>query len=124
MSRAEPMSKMRTRAGVSQPKRALQLANRVRRACSDLKTRIADGQLSAAEIILASPSGAASMPVAQLLASQRGWGEVRTPAFLNRVPLPQGKLMGSLTDGQGHAVASPLTRQSPARISIEPAGSR
>ncbi len=60
------------------------------------------------------------MPIAELLASQHGWGEVRTRAFLNRVPLPEGKLVGSLTDRQRYAVASLLTRHSPARISIEP----
>ena len=119
-NRAESMSKMRTPAACSQPMRALQLANRVRRARSDLKSRIADGQLSAAEIILACPSELASMPIAELLASQHGWGEVRTRAFLNRVPVPEGKLIGSLTDRQRYAVASLLTRQSPARISIEP----
>jgi hypothetical protein len=100
---------MSTPAEFSQPVRALQLANRVRRARSDLKTRIAEGELSAAEVILACPSEVASMRVAQLLACQRGWGEVRTRAFLNRVPLPQGKLIGSLTEGQRHAVASLLT---------------
>ena len=100
--------------------RALHLANRVRRARSDLKSRIADGQLSAAEVILTCPSEMASMPIAELLASQHGWGEVRTRAFLNRVQLPEGKLVGSLTDRQRHAVASLLTRQSPARMSIEP----
>jgi hypothetical protein len=107
-------------AAPSQPLQALQRANHIRIARSDLKARIADGQLSAAEVILASPSELASMPIAQLLASQHGWGEVRTRAFLNRVPLPPGKLIGSLTNRQRHAVASLLTRQTAARMSIAP----
>jgi len=111
---------MRTPAVCSQPMRTLQLANRVRRARSDLKRRIADGQLSAAELILACPSEHASMPIAQLLASQHGWAEVRTRAFLDRVPSPEGKLSRSLTDRHRHAVAWLLTQRSLARISIEP----
>ena len=99
--------------------RALQLANRVRRARSDLKSRIADGQLSAAEVILACPSELASMPIAQLLASQHGWGEVRSRAFLAQVAVAEDKSIGSLTERQRHVIASLLTRQSPARISIE-----
>ena len=99
-------------AAPSQPLRALERANHIRIARSDLKARIADGQLSAAEVIVACPSELASMPIAHLLASQHGWGEVRTRAFLNRVPLPQGKSIGSLTDRQRNAVASLLTRQS------------
>jgi len=46
------MSESRTAAAGSQPVQALRLANEVRRARSELKTRIADGQLSAANAIL------------------------------------------------------------------------
>jgi hypothetical protein len=104
------MSEMTTLAACPQPVRALQQANRVRRARSELKTRIADGQLSAAEVILTSPSEIARMPIAQLLASQRGWGEVRSRAFLAHVAVREDKSIGSLTDRQRRAVASLLTR--------------
>ena len=97
-------------AASSQPAQALQLANRVRRARSVLKARVAKGQLAAAEVILTHPSEAASMPVAQLLASQRGWGEARSRAFLAQVAVPEDKLIGSLTERQRRAVASQLTR--------------
>jgi len=43
-------------AASSQPAQALQLANRVRRARSVLKARVAKGQLAAAEVILTPPS--------------------------------------------------------------------
>lgn len=105
----ESMSVIRPAAS-SQPARALQLANRVRRARSVLKTRVAKGQLAAAEVILTHPSEAASMPVAQLLASQRGWGEARSRAFLAQVAVPEDKSIGSLTERQRRAVASQLTR--------------
>ena len=97
-------------AASAQPAQALQLANRVRRARSVLKARVAKGQLAAAEVILTPPSEAASMPVAQLLASQRGWGEARSRAFLAQVAVPEDKSIGSLTERQRRAVASQLTR--------------
>jgi hypothetical protein len=102
------MSEMMTAAACPQPVRALQLANRVRRARSELKARIADGQLSAAEVVLTCPSEVASMPVAQLLTSQRGWGDVRSRALLAQVAVREDKSIGSLTDRQRQAVASLL----------------
>lgn len=106
----ERMSETTSSAGCPQPLRALQLANRVRRARSELKRRVADGRLSAVEVILTSPSEAASMPVAQLLASQRGWGKVRCRALLTRVGMREDKSIGSLTGRQRQAVASQLAR--------------
>jgi hypothetical protein len=97
-------------AASSQPVQALHLANRVRRARSMLKARVAHGQLAAAEVILTPPSEAASMPIAQLLASQRGWGEARSRACLAQVALPEDKSIGSLTERQRRAVASQLTQ--------------
>ena len=84
---------------------ALQRANRVRGARAALKVQIADGELAVAEVIVTCPADLASMPVAQLLASQRGWGTVRCRAFLARVPLREDKTIGSLTERQRHAVA-------------------
>jgi len=98
-------------AASSQPAQALQLANRVRRARSLLKARVADGQLAAAEVILNPPSEAASMPVAQLLASQRGWGEARSRAFLAQVAVREDKSIGSLTERQRRAAATLLLEQ-------------
>jgi len=99
-------------AASSQPAQALQLANRVRRARSVLKARVAKGQLAAAEVILTPPSEAASMPVAQLLASQRGWGDARSRAFLAQVAVPEDKSIGSLTERQRRAVPY----QSPTKV--------
>jgi hypothetical protein len=117
------MSEMTTADGYPQPVRALQLANRVRRARSDLKARIADGELSAADVILTCPSEIARMPIAQLLASQRGWGEVRSRAFLTHVAVREDKSIGSLTERQRRAVASQLTRSRVTRVYSRPARS-
>ena len=108
-------------AASSQPAQALQLANGVRRARSLLKARVADGQLAAAEVILNPPSEAASMPVAQLLASQRGWGQARSRAFLAQVAVREDKSVGSLTERQRRAVASLLLEQvASAKLSSSP----
>ena len=108
-------------AASSQPAQALQLANGVRRARSLLKARVADGQLAAGEVILNPPSEAASMPVAQLLASQRGWGEARSRAFLAQVAVREDKAIGSLTERQRRAVASLLLEQvASAKLSSSP----
>lgn len=96
-----------------QATRALQLANHVRRARAKLKTRIADGDLSAADIILTSPPELDSMPVAQLLASQRGWGETRSRAVLLRAGIREDKRIGSLTPRQRSLIASLLLRRVP-----------
>jgi hypothetical protein len=109
-NRGEGMSEKTTPAAASpQPLRALELANRVRRARAELKTRIGDGQLSAAQAILTCPPELASMPVGQLLSSQHGWGDVRSRAVLARAAVREDKSIGSLTGGQRRAIASLLT---------------
>jgi hypothetical protein len=87
---------------------ALERANHVRRARAALKRRIAGGQLAAAEVILICPAEAARMPIAELLGSQRGWGDVRCRALLNRVSLREDKPVGSLTERQRLSLASLL----------------
>ena len=79
---------------------------------SELRTRIVTGELSPAEAILTCPSEIGGMPVAQLLASQRGWDESRSRAFLAHAAVNEDKSLGSLTERQRRAIASLLTRQS------------
>jgi hypothetical protein len=111
-------------AATLQPLEALQRANRVRIARSELKAQIADGRRSAAEVILTCPSEAASMPIAQMLASQRGWGDTRARTFLIRAYLPWDKSIGSLTERQRQAIASQLPRTAaapePVRVPTPP----
>ncbi len=113
------MTQMTRPAACTQPMRALELANRVRSARSELKTRIAAGELSAAEMILSCPPELSGMSIAELLASQRGWGEVRCRALLAQVALREDKSIGSLTDRQRQAVVSQLARQLGARNSTQ-----
>jgi hypothetical protein len=108
-TRGELMSQKPTPPGAG-PQRlaALQRANRARRIRSELKARIAHGELSAAEVILTCPPEIASMPMAQLLASQHGWGNARSLAFLAKAGVREDKSIGSLTERQRRAVASLL----------------
>lgn len=90
--------------------RALERANQVRGARAALKRQVARGQRAASEVILICPAEAARMPISELLRSQRGWGNVRCRAFLNRLALREDKPVGSLTERQRSTVASLLTR--------------
>ena len=100
--------KLTNQAVTGQRMRALERANQMRCARAALKRQVADGQVAAADVILICPDEATRMPICQLLASQRGWGEVRCRAFLSRISLREDKPVGSLTERQRSAVASLL----------------
>jgi len=94
--------------------RALQRANAVRLARAELKRRVAEGGVSAAEVILSSPWEAESMSVSDLLTSQRRWGSTRCRKFLQCVPIPENKPIGTLTERQRRALAQLLSDGEPA----------
>jgi len=102
------MTKLTNQGVTGQRMRALERANQLRRARAALKRQVARGQVAAADVILTCPDEATHMPICQLLASQRGWGEVRCRAFLNRISLREDKPVGSLTERQRLAIASLL----------------
>lgn len=87
---------------------ALQRANRVRLARAELKRRIADGELTAGEVILTSPWEASSMAIGDVLMSQRRWGGTRCRKFLAMFRITETKTIGSLTERQRHALAAQL----------------
>jgi len=88
--------------------RALERANQVRLARAELKRRIADGEVDLAEVILDCPWEAESMAIADLLMSQRRWGQTRCRKFLAQIPLSENKTMGSLTERQSRRLAELL----------------
>ena len=94
---------------------ALQRANEVRLARADLKRRIGEGQLSAAEVVLRCPPEADGMAVADVLMSQRRWGRTRCRKFLAAIPLAENKTIGSMTDRQRRALARQLAHCAPVR---------
>jgi hypothetical protein len=88
---------------------ALARANEVRLARADLKRRVCEGEISAAEVVLESPWEAETMTVADLLLSQRRWGRTRCRKFLQAIPMSEAKTIGTMTDRQRAAVAAMLT---------------
>jgi hypothetical protein len=93
--------------------RALERANAVRLARAGLKRRVADGDVSAAEVILGAPWEADSMTVSDLLTSQRRWGQTRCRKFLQSIPMSENKTIGSMTERQRRAVADLLGEACP-----------
>ncbi len=88
--------------------RALGRANEVRLARAELKRRIADGDVSAAEVILACPWEASSWSIGDLLMSQRRWGRTRCRKFLERNGINEIKQVGALTERQRRLLAAQL----------------
>ncbi len=89
--------------------RALERANEVRLARADLKRRVATGEVDVADVILECPWEAASMAVADLLMSQRRWGQTRCRKFLAQIPMSEKKTVGSTTERQRRTLAAMLT---------------
>src|ERR1039457_169411 len=85
--------------------RALERANQVRLARAELKRRVAIGETEVAAVILDCPWEANSMAVADLLMSQRRWGQTRCRKFLAQLPMSEKKTVGSMTDRQRRTLA-------------------
>jgi hypothetical protein len=95
--------------------RALEHANEVRLARAKLKRRVAFGEIDVAEVIVHCPSEAHSMAVADLLMSQRRWGQIRCRKFLaqlpmsEKLPMSEQKTVGSMTHRQRRMLAAMLS---------------
>jgi hypothetical protein len=95
---------------------ALARANAVRLARAELKRRVAQGEISAAEVILDCPTEAGSWTVAELLMSQRRWGNTRCRKFLQRNQIGELKNIGSLTERQRGVLAAQLSLDDPSSL--------
>ena len=89
--------------------RALARANEVRLARAELKRRVAMEQVEVGEVIITCPWEAHSMAVADLLMSQRRWGQTRCRRFLAQIPMSEKKTVGSMTDRQRRTLALMLS---------------
>jgi len=89
--------------------RALERANQVRLARAELKRRVATGEIEVSEVILDCPWEAESMAVADLLMSQRRWGQTRCRKFLAQIPMSEKKTIGSMTERQRRTLAAMLS---------------
>jgi hypothetical protein len=61
------------------------------------------------EVILYCPSEADGMAVADLLVSQRHWGQTRCRKLLAQVPMSETKTVRSMTERQRHTLSAMLT---------------
>jgi hypothetical protein len=95
--------------------RALARANQVRLARAELKRKIADEEVDVADVILQCPWEADSMAVADLLMSQRRWGQTRCRRFLAQIPMSEKKTVGSMTERQRQTLGAMLSANGPAR---------
>lgn len=102
------MTQTATQTQSPQRLRALEQANAVRLARAELKRRIAEGEVSAAEVILTCPEEARRWTVAELLVSQRRWGTTRCRKFLERNHISEIKPIGALTERQRRVLAAQL----------------
>lgn len=102
------MNAAATIAPAPQHLRALARANEVRLARAELKRQVADGEITAAHVILECPWEAASMTVSDLLTSQRRWGSTRCRKLLQSIPMSENKTVGSMTERQRQALAGLL----------------
>jgi hypothetical protein len=102
------MNAAATLAPAPQHLRALARANEVRLARAELKRQIAEGEISAAHVILECPWEAASMTVSDLLTSQRRWGSTRCRKLLQSIPMSENKTVGSMTERQRQALGDLL----------------
>lgn len=91
--------------------RALERANRVRLARAELKRKVAEDELDVADVILDCPWEAESMAVADLLLSQRRWGQTRCRKLLAQIPMSEKKTIGSMTDRSRRVLAQLLRRE-------------
>jgi hypothetical protein len=88
--------------------RALERANEIRLARAELKRRIAEGEVSVADVLLDPPFEAGSWAVGDLLMSQRRWGTSRCRKFLFRHHISETKPVNALTERQRRLLASEL----------------
>src|SRR5436853_630064 len=89
--------------------RALARANQIRLARAELKREVAAGKIDVAEVIVYCPWEANGMAVADLLISQRGWGETRCHNLLAQLPMSEKKTLGSMTERQRRVLAAMLS---------------
>ena len=96
-------------APAPQHMRALERANRVRLARAELKRQVAEGEVTAAEVVLTCPWEAESMMISDLLMSQHRWGLTRCRRFLAALPMSETKTIGSMTERQRNELAARLS---------------
>jgi hypothetical protein len=105
---------------VPQRMQALDRANQVRIARAGLKRSISRGELELSEVIRECPWETESMPLGELLTSQRNWGHSRARKLLFSLDLSENKRLGTLTPRQRALLSSALSTRAADREPILP----
>ena len=98
--------------------RALEQANRVRLARTELKRRVSVQQASVVDVIVECPWEAESMEISDLLMSQRRWGRARCRRLLVALGIPENKQIGTFTERQRTALVAGLSAREASRIEL------
>ncbi len=107
-----------TKPSQQQRARALKHANAIRLARAELKRRIAEGEVTAAQIILECPDEAERWTVSELLMCQRRWGCARCRKFLEQNKISEIKNIGDLTERQRRLLAFQLCARSQPKADV------
>jgi hypothetical protein len=102
------MTQTATMTQEPQRMRALERANEVRLKRAELKRQIADGSITAADVILELQDEAKNWSVGELLKSQRRWGSIRSLKLLAGLHISEKRPIGELTMRQRHLIAERL----------------
>jgi hypothetical protein len=102
------MTQTATMTPAPQRLRALERANEIRLARAELKRRIAEGDVSVADVLHDPPVEANSWAIGDVLTSQRRWGSTRCRKFLSRNHITETKPVGALTERQRRLLAGQL----------------
>lgn len=95
---------------------ALARANEIRLARATLKRRVASGDTTVAEVLMAPPAEIDRMEIGELVSCQRRWGAQRTRRLLAAIPVVETKLIGTLTERQRQAIAAALRASDSLRV--------
>jgi hypothetical protein len=99
--------------------RALERANEVRLKRAELKRRIADGHLTAADVVLELPPEAKNWSVGELLKCQRRWGSIRSHKLLAGLQISEKRPIGNLTDRQRRLIADRIAMHAPRELAVQ-----
>jgi hypothetical protein len=99
-----------TNSGVIQPQcmQALARANEVRLARARLKRAVGASERCVIQVVRDIPWEAETMPIGELLCSQRRWGRARSRKLLNSIHMSEAKPLGSLTPRQQRLLVGAL----------------
>src|SRR5690349_14428608 len=94
---------------MSQHMDALARANEVRLKRSEIKRKVAEGELTVAEVLADPPAEVETMSISELLRAQHRWGNERTRKLCRALVISELRKVGSLTGREKDRISGMLT---------------